>query len=135
VKLLSPALQLPSSNVVAATTPNDGGTVKKDKAGRMLNIIGSGSNTNSGDSEKVLKAVAKSVQVTSSVVAQWDRPGFDAASATEEGMESDSEPVDLTALGKDGKISWLCSVPAQTKTNLTLQWEVNAPANTNIAGI
>ena len=72
------------------------------------------------DVEKALKAVAKSVKVASGVVAQWDRPGSEAASATEEGLDSDSEPVDLTALGKDGKISWLCSVPAQTKTNLTL---------------
>ncbi|KAJ2918730.1 hypothetical protein MD484_g1671, partial [Candolleomyces efflorescens] len=131
VKLLSPALQLPSSNAIAS---NDSASIKKDKTGlAVLNIIGSAGSSNPGDSEKELKAVAKSVQVSSGVVAQWDRPGSDPSSTTEEGF--DSESVDLTALGKDGKISWLCSVPAQTKTNLTLQWEVNAPANTNITGI
>ncbi|KAJ2933436.1 hypothetical protein H1R20_g3660, partial [Candolleomyces eurysporus] len=133
VKLLSPALQLPSSNATPAPTSNDGGSVKSGKTGGLLSSIGSGSNSNSGNSEKALKAVAKSVKVTSGVVAQWDRPGSDAASATDEGL--DSEPVDFTALGKDGKINWLCSVAAQTKTNLTLQWEVNAPVKTNIAGI
>ncbi|KAJ2933422.1 hypothetical protein H1R20_g3674, partial [Candolleomyces eurysporus] len=132
---LGPALQLPSSNTTAAPPPtNDGASVKSGKAGGLLGSLGSGSST-SGNSEKALKAVAKSVKVTADVVAQWDRPGSDVASATEEGPDSDSEPVDLTALGKDGKISWLCSVPAQTKTNLTLQWEVSAPVSTNIAGI
>ncbi|RXW11481.1 hypothetical protein EST38_g14375, partial [Candolleomyces aberdarensis] len=133
VKLLSPALQLPSSSATPAATSNDGGSVKSGKTGGLLSSIGSGSNNNSGNSEKALKAVAKSVKVTSGVVAQWDRPGSDAASTTDEGL--DSEPVDLTALGKDGKINWLCSVAAQTKMNLTLQWEVNAPIKTNIAGI
>ncbi|RXW17071.1 hypothetical protein EST38_g8783 [Candolleomyces aberdarensis] len=137
VKLLSPALQLPSSNTTAVSPPpNDGASVKSGKVGGLLGSLGSGSsNSTSGNSEKALKAVAKSVKVSSDVVAQWDRPGSDAAPATEEGPDSDSEPVDLKALGKDGKISWLCSVPAQTKTNLTLQWEVSAPVNTNIAGI
>ncbi|RXW11376.1 hypothetical protein EST38_g14479, partial [Candolleomyces aberdarensis] len=129
-----PALQLPSYNATPAATSNDGGSIKSGKTGGLLGSLGSGSsNSASGNSEKALKAVAKSVKVTSGVVAQWDRPGSDAASATDEGL--DSEPVDFTALGKDGKINWLCSVAAQTKTNLTLQWEVNAPIKTNIAGI
>jgi hypothetical protein len=133
IKLLSPALQLPSSDATAAATPNDGGSVKSGRTGGLLGSLGSGSSSNSGNSEKALKAVAKSVKVTPGVVARWDRPGSEAASGTDE--ESDSDPVDLTALGKDGKINWLCSVPAQAKANLTLQWEVNAPVNTNIAGI
>ncbi|RDB15217.1 Protein F37C4.5 [Hypsizygus marmoreus] len=54
------------------------------------------------------------VKVADGVVAQWegaDEPGFD-----------------LEALGKDGKLSWVCSIPAQGKVNLLLSWEVSAPA-------
>ena len=133
IKLLSPALQLPSSDATAVATSSDGGSVETSRNGGLPGSLRSGSTSDSGNSENTLKAVAKSVKVTSGVVARWDRPGSEAASGTDE--ESDSDPVDLTTLGKDGKINWLCSVPAQAKANLTLQWEVSAPVSTNIAGI
>jgi hypothetical protein len=115
VKLLSPALQLPkfsSSATAESVSPSD--------------------------------EIAKSVKVSPGVTAQWNRPDDGDDSITEEkgghGSESaisdsSAEPVDLMALGKDGKISWLCSIPAQAKVNLTLQWEVSAPANTTIVGL
>ena len=31
-----------------------------------------------------------------------------------------------TAVGKDGKLSWICEVPSQRKMNVMLQWEVSA---------
>ncbi|RXW21386.1 hypothetical protein EST38_g4468 [Candolleomyces aberdarensis] len=135
VKLLRPALPPPNSNAaLAAVSPsNSGVTGVKSSMGGILGTI-SGAITNS---EPELQAVAKSVETSSGVVAQWDRPGFVTGSAVTEDDDDDgySEPVDLTALGKDGKINWLCSVPAQTKTNLTLQWEVSGPVNANVVGI
>ncbi|KAF9465724.1 hypothetical protein BDZ94DRAFT_1214090 [Collybia nuda] len=61
------------------------------------------------------------VQVSQEVVAQWhgaDEPGVDTAS-----------------LGRNGKLNWVCSVPAQKKINLVLQWEVSAPVGGNIVGL
>ncbi|TDL23087.1 hypothetical protein BD410DRAFT_814727 [Rickenella mellea] len=60
------------------------------------------------------------VDVSPGIKAQWDgtdEPGFD-----------------MTALGKDGKINWVSSMPAQGKMNLHLQWEVTAPACAIIVG-
>ncbi|TDL23085.1 mitochondrial carrier [Rickenella mellea] len=46
------------------------------------------------------------VDVSSGIKAQWDG--------------TDEPDFDMTALGKDGKINWVCSVPAQEKVNLHL---------------
>ena len=48
-----------------------------------------------------------------------------------EGDEED-ENVDVGALGKDGKVNFLCALPAQGKTNISMQWEIGAPAKTKI---
>ncbi|CAA7263841.1 unnamed protein product [Cyclocybe aegerita] len=41
----------------------------------------------------------------------------------------------IAALGKDGKLKWVCSVPAQQKVNLVLQWEVSVPSEATILGL
>ncbi|KAF8148209.1 hypothetical protein B0H34DRAFT_669000 [Crassisporium funariophilum] len=61
------------------------------------------------------------VKVTAGVVAQWNG--------------ADEADVDVDALGRDGKLNWVCAVPAQGKIGLTLQWEVTAPVRTNIVGL
>ena len=55
------------------------------------------------------------------VVAQW--------------YGADEEGVDMEALGKDGKLNWVCAVPAQEKIGLVLQWGVVAPVKTTILGL
>ena len=61
------------------------------------------------------------VKVASGVVAQWH--GADEAGA------------EVKALGSDGKLDWVCGVPAQEKISLLLHWEVTAPAKTFIMGL
>ena len=71
-----------------------------------------------GDTERTLPLF---VHVGEGVVAQRegpDEPGFD-----------------LEALGKDGKLNWVCSIPNQGKVNLLLSWEVVAPARLTIEGL
>nr|GAT46058.1 predicted protein [Mycena chlorophos] len=55
------------------------------------------------------------------VSAQWDG--------------SDEANVDPESLGLEGKLNWVCEVPAQQKINLSLEWEVAAPVNTSIVGL
>lgn len=55
------------------------------------------------------------VEVSQTVAAQWEG--------------ADDTSGDLKALGKDGKLFWLCGVPAQGKVNLNLEWEVSVPFN------
>jgi len=55
------------------------------------------------------------------VFAQWegaDEPGFD-----------------TEALGKDGTVNWVCSVPSRGKVILVLSWEVVVPARMKISGL
>jgi len=61
------------------------------------------------------------LQVSEGVVAQWEG--------------ADEPDCDVSALGKDGKFNWVCSVPAQGKINLLLQWEVTTPARANVVGL
>ncbi|KAJ7149203.1 hypothetical protein C8R43DRAFT_925110 [Mycena crocata] len=73
-----------------------------------------------------VKASAKEkpqvLNVGKGVVAQWD--GVD---------EPDCE---VESLGIDRKLNWVCTVPAQGKINLSLDWEVTvSPANTQIMGL
>ena len=49
--------------------------------------------------------------------------------------DADDVGVEVEALGKDGKLNWVCAVPAQEKIGLVLQWEVTAPAKTPIVGL
>ncbi|KAF4579590.1 hypothetical protein EYR40_000229 [Pleurotus pulmonarius] len=61
------------------------------------------------------------VKVSTGVAAQWDG--------------ADDPQGDITALGKDGKLNWLCSIPPQSTTNVSLQWEVESAANITITGL
>jgi len=64
--------------------------------------------------------IAPSVEVQTGVVASWQDSG-----------ESD----DGHSLGKDGKLKWVCSIPAKSKLNLLLQWEVSAPAQAVVVNL
>ena len=48
---------------------------------------------------------------------------------------ADEAGVDLEALGADGKFNWVCSIGAQAKINLTMQWEVTAPVRSTLMGL
>jgi hypothetical protein len=61
------------------------------------------------------------VKVSDGVVAQW--------------VGADEKGFDVESLGKDGKLNWVCSVPAQGKITLSLSWEVNNPARATIVGL
>ena len=64
---------------------------------------------------------AETVNIGSQVQAQW------------EGM--DDPDMDPSLVGKEGKLNWVCSLPAQGKLNLTLAWEVVCPYGTNMVGL
>ncbi|KAK0202646.1 hypothetical protein DFS33DRAFT_1341884 [Desarmillaria ectypa] len=65
--------------------------------------------------------VVPHVQVSEGVMAQWEG--------------SDESGIDADALGKDGKINWLCTIPPQGKLNLVMQWEVSTPARAHVTGL
>ncbi|KAJ7046404.1 hypothetical protein C8F04DRAFT_1387935 [Mycena alexandri] len=68
------------------------------------------------------KATPQIVTVARGVVAQWD------------GVDEPDYAVE--ALGLDRKLNWVCSVGAQAKINLTLDWEVSvSPASVRIQGL
>lgn len=50
--------------------------------------------------------------VDGATVAQWEG--------------SEDMDADVSSLGKDGKLYWLCTIPPQEKLNLTLQWEISS---------
>lgn len=72
--------------------------------------------------EKSASNASAKVKVAQSVVAQWG-DGTEDAAAADDGT---------TAVGKDGKLSWVCDVPPQGKIGLALQWEVTAPAQAHV---
>ncbi|KAF5369113.1 hypothetical protein D9615_010435 [Tricholomella constricta] len=70
------------------------------------------------------KEGARMVTVAKGVSAMW------------EGAEGAEPDLDLdSALGRNGKFCWVCTVPPQGKINLVLQWEVAAPARTEVVGL
>ena len=84
----------------------------------MGSLLGGGEG---GSKEK--EKPAQKVGIAKGIVAQWD--GTDEPRAEE----------DAKSLGKNGKINWLCSIPAQGKVNLVLQWEILAPVNADVVGL
>ncbi|KAK7064746.1 hypothetical protein R3P38DRAFT_2826223 [Favolaschia claudopus] len=79
------------------------------------------STANKRASTIVAKQPQAAVNVAEGVMAQWD--GADEAS------------VDLEVLGRDRKLNWIASVPAQGKISLALEWEVVAPASAHVVGL
>ena len=71
--------------------------------------------------ESISSAEVKAVKVASGIVAQWH--------------EADGLGVEVETLGKNGKLNWVCTVPAQEKIGSVLHWEVTAPAKTIISGL
>ncbi|KIM43920.1 hypothetical protein M413DRAFT_25436 [Hebeloma cylindrosporum] len=61
------------------------------------------------------------VQVSEGIVAQWNG--------------SDDPNGDLSALGRHGRIDWLCAIPAFGTVNLELQWEVISNRKAEIYGL
>jgi hypothetical protein len=69
-------------------------------------------------------SVSEPVKVDEGIIAQW------------EGVDDLEEGGDPSVLGKDGKFSWLCAVPANGKVNLSLEWEVTMPVGEgNVGGL
>ncbi|KAH6911819.1 mucoidy inhibitor A [Coprinopsis sp. MPI-PUGE-AT-0042] len=111
VKLISPALQLPGST--------DGGSIRSSKGFSLTSKSGD----NSSSTSSATKKIPAPVKVSNEVVAKWD-----------DGNEEE-ENIDVGSLGKDGKVNFVCALPAQGKTNISMQWEVTAPAKTKIYGL
>jgi len=64
------------------------------------------------------KTTPSSVTVANGIVAQWSGSGSD-----------------VNALGRDGLLDWVCSIPAHAKNNLLLQWEVSTTQKIAIQGL
>ena len=65
------------------------------------------------------RKVLPPVSVASGVVAQWHG--------------ADEGGVEVETLGRDGKLNWVCAVPAQEQIGLVLEWEVVAPQTVKTA--
>ena len=61
------------------------------------------------------------VQVSEGIIAQWNG--------------SDDPNGDFSALGRNGRIDWLCAIPAFGTVNLLLQWEVTTTQKAEIYGL
>ena len=66
-----------------------------------------------------IKKLAQLVRVQKGVSAQWH------------GEHGDEDP----ALGKDGKVKWVCELATQEKLTLSLEYDVSAPAGVTLVGI
>jgi len=61
------------------------------------------------------------VKVSEGIIAQWNG--------------SDDPDGDFSALGRNGRIDWICTIPAFGTVNLLLQWEVIGTNKTAIYGL
>ncbi|KAH9475070.1 Protein F37C4.5 [Psilocybe cubensis] len=73
------------------------------------------------DVSNSLVSISPGVKVGDEIIAQWNR--------------TESIGDDVSALGKDGQVCWICSVPALGRNNLVLQWEVIDSQKTKIFGL
>ncbi|KAG5640964.1 hypothetical protein DXG03_006525 [Asterophora parasitica] len=64
---------------------------------------------------------ARMMTVAKGVTAMWDG--------------ADEPEPEVEALGRSGKLNWVCTIPPQSKINLVLQWEVASPARMQVAGL
>ena len=67
------------------------------------------------------KATPPKVRVSEGIIAQWNG--------------SDDPNGDFSALGGNGRIDWLCAIPAFGTVNLLLQWEVTTTRKIAIYGL
>ncbi|KAF9525620.1 hypothetical protein CPB83DRAFT_859059 [Crepidotus variabilis] len=65
--------------------------------------------------------IRKPIKVAPWIQAQWDK--------------ADEEDVDDTLVGKDGKMNWICVVPARQSVTLVLQCEVVCPVGVGVVGL
>ena len=63
--------------------------------------------------------VPPNAEVTPGIIAKWYGSG----------------EVQVEALGMDGRLYWECTIPAQTKIGLVLEWKVKVPLRTDIVGL
>ena len=67
------------------------------------------------------KETPPKVRVSEGITAQWNG--------------SDDPNGDLSALGGNGRIDWICSIPASGTVNLLFQWEVTTTQKTVVYGL
>lgn len=75
------------------------------------------------NTSKRAKVNAPTVNVAEGVVAMWN------------GTHDVGQGKDLGALGKNGKIDWVCAMPAFGRVNLVLKWEVVVGIKEEIFGL
>ncbi|KAL0070047.1 hypothetical protein AAF712_002944 [Marasmius tenuissimus] len=109
VKLLAPALNNASSAPSGSTNNRNSTVAAKKKA------------PESSLNATIASSVGANMKVAEGVFAQWDG--------------ADEKDVDVEALGKNGKMNWLCDVRPQDKVNLGLRWEVSAPVKVQVTGL
>ncbi|KAL0067403.1 hypothetical protein AAF712_005632 [Marasmius tenuissimus] len=119
VKLVKPELKLPTNSGVGSGSNENTGTFKATSTKKAESGHTKAASVSVAD--VVTSSVGPSVKVANGIFVQWDG--------------ADEESVDGNALGSDGKINWLCEVPAGEKVNLSLQWEVSMPAKMRVTGL
>ncbi|KAJ2913772.1 hypothetical protein MD484_g6639, partial [Candolleomyces efflorescens] len=112
VKLITPALTLPSQNQIGSSYGVTTGS------GLTSPVLGS----DSSSARKHAAKVATPVKVASGITAQWEG----------------ANDVDGSGwhLGRDGQIAWMFSgLASQQKVDLSLAWEVSAPSQVVVYGL
>ncbi|KAL0570837.1 hypothetical protein V5O48_011120 [Marasmius crinis-equi] len=123
VKLVSPGLKLPGGGAAAALESSAAtlGKSSSSSAKKSDSTVGHTRATSVSVADVIASSAGPSVKVANGIMAQWDG--------------ADEESVDGDALGRDGKVNWLCEVPAGEKVNLNLQWEVSMPVKMRVSGL
>ncbi|PPQ85972.1 hypothetical protein CVT25_001670 [Psilocybe cyanescens] len=98
----------------------DGIPVSQD-ANLIVNLISPALTLAAPSTAAIASKPPSTVKVSHNIDAQWngaEKPG-----------------TDVSALGKDGKLNWICHVPALGRLNLLLQWEVIDSHKTQVYGL
>jgi len=106
-----------TASPVGSLTAHEGSKTTK----RMSIISGPTINPNASPLPITPSYSKGQIPVGEGVIAQWDG--------------SDDPTVDVEALGKNGKLNWLCEIPPLGTLNLSLQYEVNTPAKSTVIGL